>query len=80
MTDADYADYLVLPTSMPVQAISLQDRQEQAAGSIGPNENVNKSLCFNKKGAISVLKGKTLKLVDNFTYIGSNISSTETYL
>ena len=33
-------------------------------------------MCF-KQGAISILNGKPLKLVDQFTYISSNISSTE---
>ena len=32
----------------------------------------------NQDGAISSLNGKTLKLVGQFVYLGSNISSTET--
>ena len=41
--------------------------------------NVNKTefLCFKQEGAMSTLKGKSLKLVTQFTYLGSNISSTE---
>ena len=31
----------------------------------------------NQDGAISSLDGKSLKLVDQFIYFGSNISSTE---
>ena len=34
-------------------------------------------MCLNQKGDISVLKGKLLKLVDKFTYLGSSVSSTE---
>ena len=37
--------------------------------------NKTECLCFKQKGAIST--GKPLKLVDQFTYLGSNISSTE---
>ena len=33
-------------------------------------------MCF-KQGAISTLSGKCLKLVDLFTHLGSNISSTD---
>ena len=33
--------------------------------------------CFKQDCAISNLNGKLLKLVDQFTYLDSNISSTE---
>ena len=33
-------------------------------------------LCF-KQGVISTLSGRPIKLVDKFTYLDSNISSTE---
>ena len=32
---------------------------------------------INHDGAINLLNGKTLKLLDLFIYLGSNISSTE---
>ena len=35
--------------------------------------------CFNQDGAISSLNNKPLKLVDQFIYLSSNISSTENY-
>ena len=35
-------------------------------------------MCFNKIGDISTLNGSSLKLVDKFSYLGSNVSSTET--
>ena len=35
-------------------------------------------MCFNQRGDISTLNGISLKLVDKFTYLGSNVSSTET--
>ena len=34
-------------------------------------------MCFNQKGDISTLDGTSLKLVDQFTYLGSSVSSTE---
>ena len=34
-------------------------------------------MCFNREGAISFVSGSHLKLVDNFTYLGSSILSTE---
>ena len=33
--------------------------------------------CFKQEGAISTLSGKSLKLVDQFPYLNSTISSTE---
>ena len=34
-------------------------------------------MCFNQWGDISTVNGSSLKLVDNFTYQGSSVSSTE---
>ena len=34
-------------------------------------------MCFKQDEAISTLNGKPLKLVDQFIYLGSNISFTE---
>ena len=34
-------------------------------------------MCFKQKGSISTQSGKPRKLVDQFTHLGSNISSTE---
>ena len=34
-------------------------------------------MCLKREGAISTLNGRPVELVDNFTYIGRNISSTE---
>ena len=38
---------------------------------------VSTFMCFNQIGAISPQNGKSLKLVDQFVYLGSSISSTE---
>ena len=34
-------------------------------------------MCYNQTGDISTLDGTSLKLVDNFTYLGSSVSPTE---
>ena len=34
-------------------------------------------MCLNQTGDISTLNGRSLKLVDKFTYLGSSVSSTE---
>ena len=78
MTDADYIDYLALLANTPTQAESLLHSLEQAAAGIGLNVNANKTefMSFKGEGAISSLNGQLLKLVDKFTYLSSNISST----
>ena len=52
---------------------------EQAARGIGLHGNSDETdiVCFNQDSAISSLIGKPLKLVDQFMYLSSNISSTE---
>ena len=34
-------------------------------------------MCFNQRGDVPTLNGSSLKLVDNFTYLESSVSSTE---
>ena len=60
-------------------ASSIKRKNELTAG-IGPRINAHKTgyMCFNQTGNISTLNGIPLKLVDKFTYLGSNVSSTET--
>ena len=64
---------------MPVQAKYLQHSQGQAAGGIWFQVNANKTKfpIFKQEGAISTLSGRPLKLEDKFSYLGSNISSTD---
>ena len=52
---------------------------EREADGIGVHVNVDKTeyMCFNQRGDISTVKGDPLKLVDNFTYLKSGVSSTE---
>ena len=79
MTDADYADDLALPLNTSAQAEFQLHSLEQSAGVIicYVNANETKYMCCKQKGTISILSGLLLKLVDQFTYLGSNISSTE---
>ena len=52
---------------------------EWATGGIALHVNADKTecLCFTQRGDISTLKSGSLKLVDKFTYLESNVSSTE---
>ena len=62
-----------------IQSEPLLHSRKQTAGSNDQYVNANKTeyMCFKQKGAISTLSGESLKLVDKFTYLDSNISSTE---
>ena len=63
----------------PAQVESLLHSLERAAGGIGLRVNADKTkfMCLNERGDISTLNGRSLKLVDEFTYLGSSVSSTE---
>ena len=52
---------------------------ERAAAGIGLHVNADKTdfMCFNQRGDISTQNGSFMKLVDNLTYLGSSVSSTE---
>ena len=51
--------------------------QALATKSMHTKLNICFNMCFNQAGDISTLEGTSLKLVDKFTYLGSNVSSTE---
>ena len=76
ITDADYTDDIALLSNTPAQA---EIRLEQAAPGMGLHVNADmmEFMCFNQRDYIYTLKGGPLKLVDKFTYLGSNVSSTE---
>ena len=80
ITDADYADNIVLLANAPTQAETLLHSLERAAAGIGFHVNAHKTeyMCFNQRGDISTQNGNSLKLVDKFTYLGSSVSLTET--
>ena len=79
ITDADYADDLVILANTPNQAETLLHSLERAAAGIGLYANAHKTeyMCYNQMGEISTLDGTPLKLVDKFTYLGSSVASTE---
>ena len=66
-------------TNTPNQAETLLHSLERATAGIGLHVNAQKTefMCFNQKGDISTLDGTSLKLVDEFTYLGSSVESTE---
>ena len=76
---ADDADVIAILANTPNQAETLQHSLEQAAAGIGLHVNAHKTeyVCFNQTGDISTLDGKSLKLVDKFSYLGSSVSSAE---
>ena len=79
ITDADYADDIVILANTPNQAETLLHSLEWAAAGIGLYVNAHKTeyMCYNQMGDISTLDGTLLKLVDKFTYLGSSVASTE---
>ena len=80
ITDTDYADDIALLTNAFAQAETLLHSLERPSAGIGLHVNAHKTeyMCFNQTSNIFTLNGKTLKLVDKFTYIGSSVSSTKT--
>ena len=78
ITDADYADDKALLANKPTQAETLLQSLQRASSGINLHVNADETeyMCFNQRGNISTLKGGPLKLVDKFTYLGSNVSST----
>ena len=65
ITDVDYTDYIALLANTPAQAEFLLLSLKRAAGGIGLHVNTDKTefyLCFNQKGDISTLNGRSLNL------------------
>ena len=79
ITDADYADDIALLANTPNQTETLLHSLERAAAGIGLHVNAHKTkyMYYNITGDITTLDGASLKLVDEFTYLGSSVSSTE---
>ena len=78
ITDADYADDLALLSDTTEGASKLLHALEKAASNIGLQINVNKTehMNINCQGSIRTNSGALLKSVDQFTYLGSNISTS----
>ena len=79
ITEANYANDIVLQTNTPAQAETQLHSLEWAVGGIGLHVNIDKMeyMCFNQRGDISTLKSGPLKLVDKFTYLRNSVLSTE---
>ena len=79
LTDADYADDLALFANSSSEVSALLHSLENAAKDIGLHVNADKTeyMCFNTQGSLNTIKSEPLKQVDTFTYLGSNISSSE---
>ena len=79
ITDADYADDIAILANTPVQGETLLHSLERTAADIGLHVNVHKTkyMCFNQTCDISTLGGSSQKLVDQFTYLRTSVSSTE---
>ena len=79
ITDADYTNNIALLVNSPTQAETLLHSLEWTVGGIGLHVNADKTeyMFFNQRGDISTLKGRPLKLVDKFTYLGSSVSSNK---
>ena len=79
VTDVDYADDIALLANTPAQAEFLLYNLGRGAVGIGLHFNADKTeyMCFTQRGDIPTLKGGPLKLMDNVTYLGSSVSSTE---
>ena len=77
--DADYANDLALLENISAQAEYLLQSLERPAAGIGLHVNADKTeyMCFNQRCDIYTLKSGPFKLVDRFTYLGSNVSSTK---
>ena len=79
ITDANYADDIVILANTPIQAKTLLHTLERATAGIYLHVKAQKTeyMCFNQTGDISTRGGSSLKLVDKFTYLGSCVSSTK---
>ena len=75
--DTHYADDITFLVNTPTQAKPLPSPWAGIKG-IGLHLNADKlNTYFNQEGDIATLNGGSLKLVDQFTYFSSSISSTE---
>ena len=79
VTLVNLADDIAIRANTPNQAETPLHSLERAAAGIGLHVNAHKTeyMCYNQTGDIFTLDGTSLKLVDNFTYQGSSVSSTD---
>ena len=79
ITDIDYADDLALTSDTIEEATQLLHHLEVAAKEIGLRINAKKTefISFNQAGQIKSLDGSNIKSVEDFTYLGSRIISSD---
>ena len=79
ITYADYADVLALLSDNFNHAHETLHLLENSAAVIGLHVNATKTeyMSYNQDGPIETLNKTTLKKVEDFVYLGSNIASTE---
>ena len=79
ITDADYADDLVILANNIVDAEKLLHNLENAASEIGLYINVSKTKFMTLNvidGSITSINGENIEKVDDFQYLGSFVAST----
>ena len=80
ITDADYADDLAIISDYLTDGTVLLHKLEETASEIGLYVNAKKTefICLNQQhsGSIKSLNNNNIFAVEEFTYLGSNISST----
>jgi len=79
ITDAGYADDLAIFSDNCENAEKLLHLLEYAAEKIGLKVNAKKTeyICYHHQGNIKTSQNVALKSVEDFTYLGSNIASTD---
>ena len=83
ISDTDFADDLALITDSVAEAQKFLDSLEQAASSIGLHLNDDKTKYMeinvkdNDNNSITAASGESIKLVQDFVYLGSRMSSSE---
>ena len=81
ITDTDYADDLAITSDNVEDANIMLHKIEEAAAEIGLGVNADKTeyISLNQKNnsCINSLKGKIIKQVNDFKYLGSYVASTD---
>ena len=79
ISDIDYADDLALTSDTIEEATQILHHLEVAAKEIGLRINAKKTefISFNQAGQIKSLDGSNIKSVEDFTYLGSCIISSD---
>ena len=77
LTDVDYADDLAVTSDTISNAETLLHQLENAAKDVGLYVNASKTehIRFGQQGTIQTTSGETIKAVESFTYLGSEINS-----